>query len=250
MKIRTTKPVKGNKYFTRTASGGYSYCIKGKPTDECDVLANCVGYACCAFNEEHEFGYEKYHLTCNAENFIERAIASKLSVYNDPMVGGILVWAKGRVGDGSDGAGHVAIVIEILARDAQGHPTKIRTAESGYGSSKPFWTAIRPNANGNWGSNSPYKYRGCIAPEGYRPEPAPQPTPTPTPAPSAELKVGDKVKIVGPGNASSYGDRWRAGGIGWERQILKIWTGRKFPYQVGNSTGTTGFYKAEALKKI
>ena len=103
-------------------------------------------------------------------------------------------------------------------------------------------------------SLSPYKYRGCIAPEGYRPEPAPQPTPTPTPtptpAPSTELKVGDKVKIVGPGNASSYGDRWRAGGIGWERQILKIWTGRKFPYQVGNSTGTTGFYKAEALKKI
>ena len=39
-------------------------------------------------------------------------------------------------------------------------------------------------------------------------------------------------------------------GIGWERQILKVWDGRPFPYQVGNSTGTTGFYKASALQKM
>lgn len=83
-----------------------------------------------------------------------------------------------------------------------------------------------------------------------KPTPSPAPQPAPTPAPSTELKVGDKVKIIGYGNGSSYGDSIKAGGIGWERQILKIWTGRKFPYQVGNSTGTTGFYKAEALKKI
>ena len=39
-------------------------------------------------------------------------------------------------------------------------------------------------------------------------------------------------------------------GIGWERQILKIWEGRLYPYQVGNNTGTTGFYKVDALQKI
>lgn len=75
-------------------------------------------------------------------------------------------------------------------------------------------------------------------------------TTNPTPAPSNELKVGDKVKIVGKGNGSSYGDSNTAGGIGWEREILKIWSGRSYPYQVGNKTGTTGFYKADALQKI
>ena len=79
-------------------------------------------------------------------------------------------------------------------------------------------------------------------------EPAPTPTPQPTPTPG--LQVGDKVKIVGTGNGSSYGDSNTAYGIGWTRQILRIWDGRPYPYQVGNSTGTTGFYKAEALQKI
>ena len=75
-------------------------------------------------------------------------------------------------------------------------------------------------------------------------EPAPAPTPTPRP-----LSVGDTVEIVGTGNGSSYGTSNTAYGIGWTRQILKIWDGRSYPYQVGNSTGTTGFYRAEALKR-
>ena len=72
------------------------------------------------------------------------------------------------------------------------------------------------------------------------------PTPAPTPKP---LAVGDTVKIVGTGNGSSYGTSNTAYGIGWTRQILRIWDGRAFPYQVGNGTGTTGFYKAEALQR-
>lgn len=75
-------------------------------------------------------------------------------------------------------------------------------------------------------------------------EPAPAPAPTPRP-----LSVGDTVEIIGIGNGSSYGTSNTAYGIGWTRQILKIWDGRSYPYQVGNSTGTTGFYRAEALKR-
>ena len=75
-------------------------------------------------------------------------------------------------------------------------------------------------------------------------EPTPAPAPEPTP-----LSVGDTVEIVGTGNGSSYGTSNTAYGIGWTRQILKIWDGRSYPYQVGNSTGTTGFYRAEALKR-
>ena len=80
--------------------------------------------------------------------------------------------------------------------------------------------------------------------------PAPTPTPAPTPAPTPRpLSVGDTVKIIGTGNGSSYGKSNTAYGIGWTRQILKIWDGRPYPYQVGNSSGTTGFYKAEALQR-
>ena len=314
--IRTTRPTTGNKYFITRSNGGYSTCIQGKPTDrQCDVLANCVGYACGAYNEELGLGYEKYHLNCNAENFIERAIASGLSVVSKPVVGSILCWE----GVGSL-AGHVAIVIEVINDNC------IRTAESGYGSSRPFWITTRYNNNGRWGLSSNYPFRGFI--RILPTPPAPQPTPKPTPGPSDKfnigdrvvvngplysnsnaaspagsisnkttnitrknpgsahpynttgdlgwmdessirkveepkpqpapqpapqptgLQVGDRVKITGTGNGSSYGDSNTAYGIGWERQILKIWSGRPFPYQVGNSTGTTGFYKESSLQKL
>lgn len=75
-----------------------------------------------------------------------------------------------------------------------------------------------------------------------------EPTPAPAPEPRP-LSVGDTVEIVGTGNGSSYGTSNTAYGIGWTRQILKIWDGRSYPYQVGNSTGITGFYRAEALKR-
>lgn len=77
-----------------------------------------------------------------------------------------------------------------------------------------------------------------------------EPTPVPEPTPEPRLlSVGDTVEIIGTGNGSSYGTSNTAYGIGWTRQILKIWDGRSYPYQIGNSTGTTGFYKAEALKR-
>lgn len=306
--IRTTRPEAGNKYYIRKASGGYSTCIQGKPTDKwCDVLSNCVGYACGAANEELGLGYEKYHLNCNAENFIERAIASGLSVYKTPQVGDIICWE----GAGSL-AGHVGIVIKVVNSNC------IKVAQSGWGSSNPFYITTNYNNNGRWGLSSNYPFRGFI--RILPTPPAPQPTPKPTPRPSDKfnigdrvvingalyassnaaspagsvsnkvtnitrknpgsahpynttgdlgwmdessirkaeepkpqpigLQVGDRVKITGTGNGSSYGDSNTAYGIGWERQILKIWSGRPFPYQIGNSTGTTGFYPESSLEKL
>ena len=316
--IRTTRPEAGNKYYIRKASEGYSTCIQGKPTDKwCDVLSNCVGYACGAANEELGLGYEKYHLNCNAENFIERAIASGLSVYKTPQVGDIICWE----GAGSL-AGHVGVVIEVINSNC------IKVAQSGWGSSNPFYITTNYNNNGRWGLSANYPFRGFI--RILPTPPAPQPTPKPTPGPSDKfnigdrvvvngplytssnaaspagsvsnkttnitrknpgsahpynttgdlgwidessirkaeepkpqpqpapqpapqptgLQVGDRVKIIGTGNGSSYGDSNTAYGIGWERQILKIWSGRAFPYQVGNSTGTIGFYKESSLQKL
>ena len=105
----------------------------------------------------------------------------------------------------------------------------------------------------NPGSAHPYNTTGDL---GWMDESSikkyeePTPAPTPTPAPSTELNVGDAVEIIGTGNGSAYGGSNTAYGIGWKRQILKIWNGKPYPYQVGNNTATTGFYKAEALRKL
>lgn len=83
------------------------------------------------------------------------------------------------------------------------------------------------------------------------PKVEPVPPIPPVPPVPEELHVGDKVKIVKTGKSSSYGNNPTAGGIGWIREILKIYNGRPYPYQVGiRGKGTTGFYKADALEKV
>ena len=154
MEIRITKPEKGNKFYTRKASGGYSTCIKGKPTDACDVLSNCVGYACGRFNEI--IGEMKYpSLNCNAENFIERAKSLGLEISDVPTLGGIMVWQKGDTLGSNDGAGHVAVIERIDSTN------QIYTSESNYGG-EAFFNATRTNNNGRWGLSNKYKFRGCI----------------------------------------------------------------------------------------
>ena len=64
-----------------------------------------------------------------------------------------------------------------------------------------------------------------------------------------ELKVGDKVLIVNTGNSQANGKGRTAYGIGWKREILKIYSNQPYPYQVGNKSGTTGFYKKGSVKK-
>lgn len=152
---RLVKPGTGNKYYIRKASGGYSDAIKGSPADsECDVLANCVGYAYGRFNEIGGWGSCKYLSPVNAENFMQ--YKGTLEVSQTPQLGACMVWQKGASLSGSDGAGHVAIVERVIS------DTEILTSESGYGSSKPFWTQIRKKGNGNWGQASGYKFLGFI----------------------------------------------------------------------------------------
>lgn len=155
MEMRTSKPSSGNKFYITKSKGGYSSCIQGKPTDsQCNVLANCVGYACGRFNEI--IGAMKYPaLNCNAENFIERAKRLGLNVVSYPTLGGIMVWQKGNTLSGNDGAGHVAVVEKIIDGNT------IYTSESGYGGSA-FWNSTRKNNNGRWGLGSGYTFRGCI----------------------------------------------------------------------------------------
>lgn len=329
--MRTSKP-SGNKNFITRGAGGWSTCIKGYPMDaNANVLSNCVGYASGRFNEiinvaRDGSGCTYTTLNCNAENWVERAIAAGLKTGSTPKRGAVMCWQKGSLSSG-DGAGHVAIVERVDSNN------QVYTSESAYGSTA-FWNQIRTNSNGRWGLSSSYSFRCFI----YLPDdvqskidggqPTPEPTPTPTPGPSDKFNIGDKViingplypnsnasaptgnvydkittitrknpgsahpyntegdlgwmdeafikayveptptpaptpvpqptglqigdsvKIIGTGNGSSYGTSNTAYGIGWTRQVLKIWDGRPYPYQIGNGTGTTGFYKADALQKL
>ena len=327
--IRTYKP-SGNKNYITTGSGGWNTCIKGYPMDaNANVLANCVGYASGRFNEiineaRDKTGCAYKTLNCNAEWFIERAVAAGLKTGSTPRVGAIMCWQKGAVEGGNDGAGHVAIVEKVNSNGT------VYTSESGYGSTA-FWNQTRSNSNGRWGCGSGYKFRAFI----YLPDdvqkvvdsfvnpPKPEEEKDTSNGYTGKFKEGDKVvingplyisataknssgnvsnkvttitliaentahpynttgnlgwmnekdiklyeepkkpeppkplpleegcavQIVGTGNGSSYGTSNTAYGIGWTRQILKIYEGRPYPYRVGDSTGTTGFYKAEALKR-
>ena len=202
---RLTKPEAGNKYYIRKANGGYSDAIKGSPADkDCDVLSNCVGYAYGRFNEIGGWGSCKYLRPVNAENFMQ--YAGSLKTGNEPKLGACMVWQKGGSLNGSDGAGHVAIVEKVVSA------TEIVTSESGWGSSTPFWTKTRKKgSDGNWGAGSGYKFLGFI----YNPaaccqgEVSTGSTATTQPSTGSEtvyvVKKGDTLSSI----ASKYGTTYQ-----------------------------------------
>jgi len=156
-KPRTTKPGKGNKYYIKKANGGYSPCIKGKPTDpDCNVLANCVGYVVGRFNEESKEGSCKYLGSTNAENFYSYAAKWGLKTGQTPKLGAVMCWAKGKAGVDSDGAGHVAIVEKVISK------THVLTSESGYNSYVFKNKTRKKGLNGKWGSGGSYTFLGFI----------------------------------------------------------------------------------------
>ena len=207
---RLTRPGKDNKYYNTIGNGGYSTAVKGSPTDsQCDVLANCVGYAFGRFNEIafqilgkegvkklfKENGGDIKDLKSNtnmpllqplnAENFYDVALSQGIEISQTPQVGAVMCWQKGNTRSYTDGAGHVASVEEVIS------PTCVRTSESGYGCVNPFWTQIRYKGNGNWGAGSEYKFLGFIL------NPAVGKDSDPYPIPTRVLKeglVGEDVK--------------------------------------------------------
>lgn len=242
---RTSKPGAGNKFYITDDRGGYSWCIQGSPTDpNCDVLANCVGYACGRFNEI--IGRMAYPtLNCNAENFIERAKQAGLEVVDYPTLGGIIVMQRGATLSGGDGAGHVLIVEDILEYGANGYASKIYTSESGYGSSA-FWNSTRSNANGRWGHGSDYKFRGCIVnPAVGKKNAYKEPAPSPTPGPVGKFEVGDKVII----NGALYTSSNATSPAGHTRDkvtnITRVNPGSAHPY---NTTGDLGWMDEASIR--
>lgn len=230
MEIRTKKPEAGNKFYNTKSNGGYSTCIKGKPTDKgCNVLSNCVGYACGRFNEI--IGEMKYpSLNCNAENFIERAKNTYgLEVGQTPKVGAIMCWQHGTLSS-SDGAGHVAIVEKVISN------TEVYTSESSYGG-KAFFNATRKKGTGKWGISN-YTFRGFI----YNPAIKPEPTPTPTP--SDKFNIGDKVVINGALYVSSTASSPAGSVSNKVTNITRKAPGTAHPY---NTTGDLGWMDESSI---
>ena len=216
--IRTSKPSAGNKFYITKNAGGYSRCIVGKPTDsQCNVLSNCVGYACGRFNEI--IGSMKYpYLNCNAENFIERAINTYgLEIGQTPKAGAIMVWQKGSTLSGNDGAGHVAIVEKVIDANT------VYTSESSYGGSA-FWNSTRKNSNGRWGIGSGYTFRGFI----YNPSVKEEVTPTPSSSDYEYIvKSGDTLSSIARRYNTTYQELARYNNIAnpnliYVNQVIKI----------------------------
>ncbi len=158
-KPRLTIPEKGNPYYNTKKNGGYSEAIQGKPCEAgLDVLRNCVGYAYGRFNEIVGAGKMVYLAPVNAEKFIQymnhktKGVTSGMT----PKLGACMVWQAGNTLNGSDGAGHVAIVEQINADGS------VITSESGYNAKKAFWTQRRDNTNGRWGEGKNFKFLGFI----------------------------------------------------------------------------------------
>lgn len=156
---RFTIPEKGNPYYNTKKNGGYSEAIEGKPCEAgLTVLRNCVGYAYGRFNEIVGAGKMVYLAPVNAEKFIQymnhktKGVTSGMT----PKLGACMVWQAGKTLNGSDGAGHVAIVEQINADGS------VITSESGYNAKKAFWTQRRDNTNGRWGEGKNFKFLGFI----------------------------------------------------------------------------------------
>ena len=155
---RLILPENDNKYYIRKAAKGYNPAIIGYPQHRyLDVLSNCVGYAIGRFNEIGGYNECKYLKPVNAERFIDYAIPQGLKISQAPQLGACAVWQGGESSQGSDGAGHVAIVEQI------NDDGSIITSESGYGDKRPFWTSYRQKGKGNWGQKTGvYKFLGFI----------------------------------------------------------------------------------------
>lgn len=157
---RLTAPSTTDKHWIHSSKGGLNECILISGNS---CIPNCVGYA---WGRVYEIiGKRPTVSRRNAEDWYGYT-ADGCQRSKTPTLGAVVCWAKGKVGDGSDGAGHVAIVEEIKANG------DIVTSNSGYNSTR-FWTQTFTKASG-YGMNG-YTFQGFIIPQGI---PAAQPAPS------------------------------------------------------------------------
>lgn len=166
MTIRTTKPANTNKYYLKKGHGGYNPCVLGNDKHglrpcKYSTLPNCVAWVTGAFNEALGLGKCKYFGNTDAERYYALGKKQGLKAGTVPKVGAVMCWRKGSATKHSDGAGHVAIVTEVI------NSTTAKTSESGWGYTSSVCTVkTRKKGSGNWGQSSAYTFQGFL----YMPE--------------------------------------------------------------------------------
>lgn len=224
-----------SKYFIPYSFQGYSKYTNVKDDKTHSLLPNCTGGAfglALQFMETTDRTKVKLPVA-NAGDWYKRAGWKKSKF---PVIGAIACWSN-------KGAGHVAAVIDVK-RNSNGNAVKngVKTLESSAFSykGKDWREGFTYDYNPNTGtlSKSGYTFQGYLLCPNVEPDPV-------------GFKVGDKVKIIGKGNSRKDGKGKTSYGIGYKRQILKVFPEDEYPYRVGNAKGTvTGYYKAEALEKL
>ena len=146
---RLTAPSKSDKNFIHYSKGGYNTCIMiDKSTGS--VLPNCVGYAQGRLLEILGAKAPNWKLpACNAEDWIETAQKNGFKTGMTPKLGAIAVFRAGTTHNGSDGAGHVAVVEEIKANG------DIVVSQSAYGGSRWYLSTLTKASGYIYSANRP-----------------------------------------------------------------------------------------------
>ena len=225
-------PENDNKYYIRKADGGYSPCIKGSPQHKhLTALSNCVGWVIGRAMEILQTQTNPLpHL--NAEDFYNN---TKLQKGKPPKNGSIICWKQGKLWNGGDGCGHVAVVEKVVSDN------EIITSESAYGG-MAFYTKRRNNNNGKWGASASYELMGFIyLPEECVPEDTTGDTPGGKPT---ERKVGDIVDFKGGYHYSSSNAFNSVGGkrTAGKAKITAIAATAKHKYHLIGEKGGSNVY--------
>ena len=146
---RLTAPSKSDKNFIHYSKSGYNTCIMiDKSTGS--VLPNCVGYAQGRLLEILGKKAVNWKLpACNAEDWFETAQKNGFKTGQTPKLGAVVVWRAGQTHNNADGAGHVAVVEEIMSNG------DIVVSQSAWGGTE-FYLSTTTKASGYmYNSNRP-----------------------------------------------------------------------------------------------
>ena len=123
-------------------------------------MPNCTAYA---FGRWLELGLGKFPCLGNAEDWFEAGKKAKLCVSSVPRLGAIACWKAGSVRNGKDGAGHVAVVEEILDNG------DIVVSNSAWRSTEWYLKTLSAKKDYYFGKN--YDFLGFIYPTKFFAEP-------------------------------------------------------------------------------
>ena len=146
---RLTAPAKDDKRFINYEYGGWSIAI---PIDKATgrTVPNCVGYAHGRMLEILGKTSVDWKLpACNAEDWFETAQKNGFKTGQTPKLGAVVVWRAGQTHNNADGAGHVAVVEEIMSNG------DIVVSQSAYGGTEFYLSTITKASGYMYNSNRP-----------------------------------------------------------------------------------------------